>query len=100
DRLNSNVRVWVEPRDYPFFVQGASGDVVLEMKGEKRVIGWVGLFTPEMQRKYDLRHAVAGVELEWDALVKAFEPVRRANAVPRFPGVERDLSIVVEEGVR
>ncbi|HUO07431.1 MAG TPA: phenylalanine--tRNA ligase subunit beta [Phycisphaerae bacterium] len=100
DRLNSKARVRVEPQDYPFFVQGASGNVLLEIGGAKTVIGWVGLFTPEMQRKYDLRHAVAGVELDWDALVNVFQPVRRANPVPRFPGVERDLSIVVDETVR
>ncbi len=40
------------------------------------------------------------MELDWNALVKLFLPVRRANAVPRFPGVKRDLSVVVDEAIR
>ena len=100
DRLNPAVRMAVRPKNFPFFVEGASAEVVMTLAGKEEVIGRVGLFTQELQRKYDLRHAVAGIELKWDALVRAFEPVRRANPVPRFPGIERDLSIVVDESVR
>ncbi|MGN6368772.1 MAG: phenylalanine--tRNA ligase subunit beta [Phycisphaerae bacterium] len=100
DRLNPKVRMSVRPKNFPFFVEGASAEVVMTIGGREEIVGRVGLFTQELQRKYDLRHAVAGIELNWDALVRVFEPVRRANAVARFPGVERDLSIVVDESVR
>ena len=100
DRLNPALRMAVRPKIFPFFVEGASAEVVMTLAGKEEVIGRVGLFTQELQRKYDLRHAVAGIELNWDALVRAFQPVRRANPVPRFPGIERDLSIVVDESVR
>ncbi len=40
------------------------------------------------------------MEIDLEALIAAFEPVRRAAAVPRFPGISRDLSIVVDESVR
>ena len=33
-------------------------------------------------------------------LIAAFEALRRAQPVPRFPGVTRDLSVVVAEAVR
>ncbi len=100
DRLNPAVRMAVRPRNFAYFVEGASAEVVMMLAGKEEVIGRVGLFTQELQRKYDLRHGVAGIELNWDALVRVFQPVRRANAVPRFPGIERDLSIVVDESVR
>jgi phenylalanyl-tRNA synthetase beta chain len=100
ERLNPALRMAVRPKNFPFFVEGASAEVVMMLPGKEEVIGRVGLFTQELQRKYDLRHGVAGIELQWDALVRVFQPVRRANAVPRFPGVERDLSIVVDESVR
>jgi phenylalanyl-tRNA synthetase beta chain len=63
-------------------------------------MGNVGLFTPEIQKQFDLRHAVAGCELDLESLINIFQPVRRAQPVPRFPGVTRDLSIVVDEAVR
>lgn len=100
DRVNPELRVWVEPKDFGYFVKGASGEVWMELGGKKQAIGVVGLFTPELQKRYDLRGVAAGAEVSWDALIEAYEPVRRAKAVPRFPGVKRDLSVVVEEGVR
>ena len=63
-------------------------------------IGVVGLFTPDLQKRYDLRQQAAGLEISWDALIAAYEPVRRAKAVPRFPAIQRDLSVVVDEAVR
>jgi phenylalanyl-tRNA synthetase beta chain len=100
DRLNPQARMAVVPKDFPGFVRGAAGEVVLSTPGGNAVIGRVGLLLPELQKKYDLRQAVAGLELDWEALIAAFEPVRRSKAVPRFPGVTRDLSVVVDEAVR
>jgi phenylalanyl-tRNA synthetase beta chain len=98
DRLSHGLRLWVEPRDdFPFFTPGTSGEVHMANHGP---IGRVGLFTHDLQRKYDLRHPAAGLELDWTALLHAFTPVRRANPVPRFPGIKRDLSIVIDEAIR
>lgn len=101
DRLGATVRMWVEPKDSSAFVRGAAGQVHLQV-GDKQaaIIGSVGLFTPDLQKKYDLRHPAAGMEIDLEALIAAFEPLRRAAALPRFPEISRDLSIVVDESVR
>jgi len=100
DRLGPKAQAWVEPKDFAYFVREAAGEVKLTTGGGTAAIGAAGLITPDLQKRYDLRHAVAGMELDLEALIAAFEPVRRAAAVPRFPGVTRDLSIVVDESVR
>ncbi len=100
DRLNPAIRMSIRPHDFPIFTRGAAGEVLLEHAGNTTTIGKVGLFTPDLQKKYDLRHAVGGLELEWEPLIRTFAAVRRASAVPRFPGVKRDLSVVVDEAVR
>ncbi|HVS73053.1 MAG TPA: phenylalanine--tRNA ligase subunit beta [Phycisphaerae bacterium] len=100
EAMNPEARVWVEPAERGCFVKGAAGRVWLEVGGKREAIGWVGVFSPEVVKRFDLRGEVGGVEVSWEALVGAYEPVRRARAVPRFPGVKRDLSVVVAEGVR
>jgi phenylalanyl-tRNA synthetase beta chain len=100
DRTNPALRLWVEAADVPAFVKGAAGQVFLELAGKKQPIGVVGLFTPDLQKRYDLRQQAAGLEISWDALIAAYEPVRRAKAVPRFPAINSDLSVVVDEAVR
>ncbi len=102
DRLNPAASMWVEPKEFAGFVRGAAGEIMLASPAaaEKIAIGRVGLLLPELQKKYDLRHTVAGIELEWEALIGIFQAVRVARPVPRFPGITRDLSIVVEESVR
>jgi phenylalanyl-tRNA synthetase beta chain len=99
-RLNPRASFSVTPRDFPGFVRGASGEVLLHQASSGTPIGRLGLVTPDLQKKYDLRHAVAGMELDWDILIALFQSVREARAVPRFPGIQRDLSIVVDEPTR
>ena len=100
DRLNPAAKFWIEPADFPFFTRGAAGQIMLECNGSKTTLGRAGLFTADLQKDYDLRHPAAGIELQLEPLLALFLPVRRAAALPRFPGVKRDLSVVVEEAVR
>ncbi|HEY4330885.1 MAG TPA: phenylalanine--tRNA ligase subunit beta [Phycisphaerae bacterium] len=100
DRLNPGAAFSVEPQDYPFFIRGTAGQVMLHSAAGKTAIGCAGIFLPELQKKYDLRHAAAGMELQLEPLLAIFQPVRRAAPVPRFPGVTRDLSVVMAESVR
>ena len=103
ERLNPKAKISTQPADFPFYVRGAAAEVLLHTPAGKNgggAIGNVGLFSPDLQKKYDLRHAVAGVELDLEALLAVFEPLRRAAPVPRFPGITRDLSIVVAEATR
>jgi phenylalanyl-tRNA synthetase beta chain len=103
ERLNSKVKVSTQPADFPCYVRGAAAELILQTPSGKKggeAIGNVGLFSPDLQKKYDLRHAVAGLELDLESLLAVFEPLRRAAPVPRFPGITRDLSVVVAEATR
>jgi len=43
-------------------------------------------------------NVVAG-ELDLPTLIGMYPPVRKVAALPRFPGIERDLSVIVDEAV-
>jgi len=48
---------------------------------------------------FDLQTPVVAAEVELAALLATYPPARRVGDLPRFPGIERDLSVVVDEAV-
>ncbi len=76
-------------------VPKAAGAVVRHAKA-----GVVGRFADAVLKFYDLRHPAAGAELRWEVWRNWFEPVRRAQALPRFPAVQRDVSVLLGAAVR
>ncbi len=99
-RLNPAARLIIKPEDGPGFSPGIGGRCVMFVNEMSTDIGAVGLIAPEVAKFYDLRHGVAAAELDLEKLITIFNPVRRASALPRFPSIERDLSIVVANSVR
>ena len=99
-RLSGTAQLAVTPADNPWYASGAAGTITLTIDGKPAVIGHLGLFSEDIQKRYDLRQAAAGAEVDWDALLAAFQPVRRGSPLPKFPGVNRDLSVVVDEAAR
>ena len=105
ERLTSQAKVIVKPKDVPWFTRGIAGEVWLVPTsaaggGGGKMLGYIGEFSADVQKRYDLRHPAAGAEIDWDTLVAAYERVRRATTLPRFPAVRRDLSVVVGDAVR
>ncbi len=99
-RLLPNARVEYRPVAAAWYVSGGAAQVAVFAGGTEKILGTVGLFSPDVQKQYDLRHAASGAELNWDMLVALFAPVRTAKPLPKFPGVTRDLSVVVDEATR
>ena len=64
---------------------------------EGRVIGHVGEMHPRWRQAYELPHAPMLFELELEALTRV--PVPAATALSRLLPVQRDLALVVAEGV-
>jgi phenylalanyl-tRNA synthetase beta chain len=62
-------------------------------------IGRIGLITPEIASSFGADGPVAVAELIVDPLVADYPPTREARALPHFPSIDRDLSIVVAETV-
>ena len=100
-KLNRRAVLRVQPQDFIAFARDAAGEVQVGVDGRgAAVLGSVGVFGPRVQAHYDLKHAAAGLQVRWSALLDLFEPVPSARAVARFPSVRRDLSVVVDEAVR
>lgn len=62
-------------------------------------IGWLGLVSQETQRQFDLAVPVVAAELDLDALICMYPGRGRVQMLPAFPAIERDVSLVVDEGV-
>lgn len=61
-------------------------------------VGWLGMIDAAVQRQFDLAIPVAAAELDLAALVALYPPASSARLLPAFPPIERDLSLVVDEG--
>lgn len=99
-RLVPNVRVDYRPVVLAWYASGGAASIVVNHQGKEKVLGTIGLFSADVQKQHDLRHAAAGAELNWDLLMGLFQPVRTAVTLPKYPGVKRDLSVVVDEATR
>lgn len=62
-------------------------------------IGVVGLISREAQEAFDLDAPCVLAEVEIDPLVERYPPMGRVITPPAFPGIERDLSVIVAETV-
>ena len=98
--INPAAQMNVEPENAPGLASGISGRCVMSLDQTAITIGSVGMIAPDVVKFYDLRHDVAAAELNLEKLIAAFNPIRRAAPLPRFPAMRRDLSIVVADTVR
>jgi phenylalanyl-tRNA synthetase beta chain len=74
---------------------GASGRI----EWGDAVIGYVGLIDPAVGKTLDLRGRPAGAELLLEPLLGGARHIPKLRPLPRFPAIERDLSLVVGEKV-
>jgi phenylalanyl-tRNA synthetase beta chain len=63
-----------------------------------RAVGVIGELHPSTVSAYDLDGRVAVLDLDVNALVGA-RVDRKAEELPRYPSVQRDLAVVVDENV-
>ena len=64
-----------------------------------RAIGTLGRSSAALLDRFDLQAPVVVAELDAQPLLDLYPPKHTAGELPRFPGVERDLSIVVDDVV-
>lgn len=93
-------RVRVETSgDLPAAMDAANaGRVFVEAGGERVELGYFGLPTKETLALFDLQRPVIVAELALEPLLEAYPPTPRVSTLPAFPGIERDLSVVVPSG--
>ena len=90
----SDADIRFEPADLAWAEAGAH----IQVNGT--CVGQAGVFSEKVKAKLDIKNAAAvGAELDFDVLMAAKNEERQIKPIPRFPAIERDLSIVVNEQV-
>lgn len=78
----------------PLFLESAT--ITL---GGKLPLGELGLVSPVLAKKYDLRDAVLLAELNLDQLIARRNAGKSFKALPQFPSSRRDVAMLVPEAV-
>lgn len=85
-----------EPKD---FHPGRSASIYLNIEGKDAILlGTMGQVHPEIQNSYDLADTYVA-ELSLEAIYEHARPALVYRELPRFPAVERDIAVVVEENI-
>lgn len=63
------------------------------------VVGWLGEVHPSVLERFEAEAPVTAFELDMGRLIRAAKPARPFVEPPRYPGVEHDIAVVVEEDV-
>ncbi|NGM82962.1 phenylalanine--tRNA ligase subunit beta [Paenibacillus sp. 7124] len=77
---------------------GRSASVYLNAGGERVKLGTIGQIHPDLQRKQDLEDTYAA-EILLAPLYEAARTTLQFTDLPRFPGMERDIALVVDSEV-
>ena len=75
-----------------------SGRCARIMMGDTE-IGWLGEISPALKARMGLRQRAQLAELFLDLIQEKASVVREYREIPRFPGMERDLALVLDEAI-
>ncbi len=82
-----------EPANVPHLAYG----LVWQLAGDPQfALGRMGVLDAQTQERFDLQIPIVAAEVELFSLVAGYPPARKVCPLPRFPAIERDLSIVVD----
>ena len=95
ERLRCPKSLEVEPLAHE--VLGEARAAKLSMGGKQ--FGFIGEPSAKTCKEYDVEGKCALAELDFDALVTAWENVPTLEELPRFPTAERDLAFVLDQSV-
>jgi phenylalanyl-tRNA synthetase beta chain len=93
-KIDRDVKVVLRPAELVWAQTGA------EIVVDDRVIGCAGIVSQAVKDKFDFKDlAPAAAEVEFEQLLALRSGPVKIKPIPRFPAIERDLSIIVNEGV-
>ncbi len=95
ETLVPGARMDIHPIDAAGFAEGSSAQITLN----EQPWGMLGYVAADVQDRYGLEKRLAAASLKLQLLIEAAEVVRTYQPVARFPAVQRDLSLVVDEAV-
>lgn len=85
------------PMPAPFKGADPSSSAGISINGKPA--GYLALASAEAMKQWGLDEKVCIAEVDLAALVGLYPPKHRVRPMPAFPGIERDLSVVVDETV-
>ena len=86
------------PSSEPFLHKGQSSDIQISDSS----MGYIGILAPDIIERLDLKKKKMEVvlfELNLNSLVSSMPDSMQYSPVPRYPYVERDIAIVVDEAI-
>lgn len=92
-------RTVIEPAkpEHQGYDANAYARVSIECDGQTTQIGGYGLISDAARKAHDLDNPLVGAELQIQPLIDAYPPQSDAQMLPQFPGIDRDLSLIVPE---
>ena len=94
--LNVDLQYKLERSKQPYLHSGVSADVVI---AGGKVVGWFGKVHPTVLKNYDINQDVWYAELDTDYLAALAEKKYATKEISKYPVVERDIAVVVDEKV-
>ncbi len=88
-------RYKVRPAEIAWLQPGRAAEVLVG--GE--VVGWLGEVHPLVLKRFEASAPVTAFELDLGRLIRAARDTRPFTEPPRFPAIEFDLALIVDESV-
>ncbi len=92
--VQTSVKYKLERSKEPYLHSGVSADIISE---DGKVIGWFGKVHKTVLKNYDISQDVYYGEIDTDYLASLPEKQYETKEISKFPTVERDIAIVVDE---
>ncbi|MBK5211331.1 MAG: phenylalanine--tRNA ligase subunit beta [Coriobacteriia bacterium] len=86
-RFSQGARPWLQP--------GRSAEILLG----KDSIGWIGEIHPLVAEKFEIENTVIAFEFDVAKFIKASKSSRDFVTPPRFPALELDIALIVDDEV-
>ncbi len=94
-KLDKNSEVTFEPVDLPWAQVGAT----IRVNG--KTLGSAGIVSKAVKKKFDVKDvSPCAAEIDFEQLMAFSKGVAKVKPIPRFPSIQRDLSLIVDEGIR
>lgn len=94
--LGTSLRYKLERSKEVFLHSGVSADIIAT---DGTVVGWFGKVHKAVLKNYDISQDVYYAEIDTDYLSKLPEKKYATKEISKFPVVERDIAVVVDENV-
>lgn len=93
----ASAKVMFEPMAAPFAGVDSAACAGVLLNGKPA--GYIGLTSRDAEKRWGLDERCAVGELCLGMLIEVYPGSTKVTALPAFPGIERDLSVVVDESV-